>query len=293
MSTILITGATGQLGAAVADALLKKTNAANLKVLVRDKAKAAVLQKKGVKIAEGDYNDYDSLVAAFTGADKIYFVSGNDLPTRGEQHSNVVKAAIQAGVKHVVYTSTQRKNETGTSPIAFVAQSHLSTEQALKESGLTYTILQHTLYEDLIPLWAGPQVLDNKTIYFPAGEGKAAFALRTDMAEAAAIILLDESEKYHNKAIEISGAEAVSWQQIADDISAITGQPISYVSPSAEEFTAALQQAGVPEEIIQMSAGFAKAIEEGEFSNVNPALEEILGRKPVTVKAYLQGVYGK
>ena len=292
MSNILVTGATGHLGKAVTESLLSKTNAANINILVRDAEKAADFKAKGVNVKVGDYSDYQSLLAAFKGIDKLYLVSGNDIANRDGQQINVINAAKEAGVKQIVYTSFQRKNETASSPISFVAASHLSTEQALKASGLTYTILQHGLYADMIPIFAGQQLLENHTIYLPAGNGKTAYSLRTDQAEAGAVVLLDETGKYDNKSIELAGSEALSWGQIADIIAKITGKPIVYVSPSVEDFTAALTKAGVPAEYVGLFAGFSKAAEEGEFENVNNELETIIGKKPVTVKAYLQAVYG-
>ena len=140
MNKILITGATGHLGKEVANALLKKVNASSVAVMVRDTTKAKDLEAKGVEIRTGDYGNDESLVKAFAGIDKLYFVSGSDMQNRVQHHKNVVKAAKEAGVKHIVYTSYQRKNETSTSPIAMVGEGHLAAEKALKESGITYTI---------------------------------------------------------------------------------------------------------------------------------------------------------
>jgi NAD(P)H dehydrogenase (quinone) len=293
MSNILVTGATGPLGTAVIEDLLKKTDAANLNALVRDADKAAALKGKNIKIHVGDYNDYASLVAAFQNIDKVYMVSGNDIPNRVRQQEDIIKAAQEAGVKHIVYTSFQRKNETESSPIAFIAEGHLNTEEKLKESGLTYTILQHGLYTDLVPIFAGQELLKNKTIYLPAGDGKIAFALRTDFAEAGANVLLDESGKYDNKSIELTGNEAVSWSQIAEFISTVTGEQISYVAADDQEFVDTLTKAGVPAEYVGLFASFSKAAAEGEFDHVTAELETLLGRKPVTVAAYVQSVYGK
>jgi NAD(P)H dehydrogenase (quinone) len=293
MSHILVTGATGQLGKAVTESLLKKTSAGNIHILVRDADKAAAFKAQGVTIHVGDYSNYSSLVAAFKGIDKVYMVSGNDIANRGQQQDNVVDAAKEAGVKQVVYTSFQRKNETDTTPIAFVAHSHLSTEAKLKASGLKYTILQHGIYADMIPIFAGEHLLDTKTIYLPAGDGKTAYALRTDQAEAGVNVLLDDSDKYVNKSFELAGSEGVSWGQIADIISGITGVKITYVAASVPEFTETLTKAGVPAEYIGLFAGFSQANAQGEFENVTNELETILGRKPVTVAEYLQSVYGK
>ncbi|TWJ02566.1 NAD(P)H dehydrogenase (quinone) [Mucilaginibacter frigoritolerans] len=293
MSHILVTGATGQLGKAVTESLLKKTAASNIHILVRDAAKADGFKAQGVTIHVGDYSDYASLVSAFKGIDKVYMVSGNDIANRAQQHDNVVNAAKEAGVKHVVYTSFQRKNETDTTPIAFVAHSHLSTEAKLKASGLNYTLLQHGIYADMIPIFAGEHLLDTKIIYLPAGDGKTAFALRTDQAEAGANVLLDESGKYINKSFELAGSEGVSWAQIAEIISGITGVKINYVAASVPEFEATLTKAGVPAEYIGLFAGFSQANAQGEFENVTNELETILGRKPVSVATYLQSVYKK
>src|SRR6478752_3085182 len=122
MKQILITGATGQLGKEVVNALLKKTDAGAISVLVRDAAKAGDLKAKGIDIRVGSYDDEASLVKAFKGINTVYFVSSSEMANRSQQHENVVKAAKEAQVKHVVYTSFQRRNETASSPIAAIAE---------------------------------------------------------------------------------------------------------------------------------------------------------------------------
>ena len=293
MSQILVTGATGHLGKAVTESLLKKTGTDSISVLTRDAEKAAHGKAQGIDVRIGDYSDYDSLLKAFKGIDKLYMVSGNDLLNRNRQHDNVVKAAKEAGVKHIVYTSFQRKNETDSSPINFVGNSHLHTEEIIKASGLTYTILAHGIYADMIPIFAGEHLLENKTIYLPAGDGKTTYALRTDQAEAGANVLLDTTGKYENRSIELGGPEGVSWTDVSAIISEITGEKINYISPSNGEFTETLTKYGVPAEYIGLFTGFSNAAKEGEFENVTSNLKDILGREPVTVKEYLKSVYGR
>jgi len=293
MSKILVTGATGQLGAAVTESLLKRTDATNISILVRDAAKAAAFKAKGVTVAVGDYGDYAAVLAALRGIDKLYLVSGTDLENRAAQHENVINAAKEAGVRQVLYTSFQRKKNISHSAIAEVSESHIQTERILKASGLIYTILQHGLYADIIPAFAGEQLLETKTIYLPSGTGKVSFAVRADLAEAEATILLDQTHKFDNKELEFTGNEAVSWEEIAKMISGITGETIAYVSPSEDEFKGVLTQAGVPLQIVGMLADFNAGIAAGEFEEIKPDLETILGRKPATVKSYLQSVYGK
>ncbi|MEO6687130.1 MAG: SDR family oxidoreductase [Dyadobacter sp.] len=292
MSKILITGATGHLGGAVTNFLLEKTEASNITILVRDTAKAEAFKTKGVTIHVGDYENRESLLKAFEGVDKVYLVSGLD-HNRGAQHENVINVAKEAGVKHILYTSFQRKTESADSPIGFIAESHLSTEKVLKASGINYTILQHGLYSDIIPMFAGEHLLQSKTIYLPAGEGKTAFAAREDFAEAGALILLDETGKFDNQSIELAGSEAVNFTEIAAIISKVKGETISYVNPPVSDFMETLTNAGAPAEVAGLVAGFSQEIGLGEFEETNGALENILGRKPATVEEYLTGVYGK
>lgn len=286
---ILISGATGHLGKATIDFLLQKGLASKLAVLVRDAAKATEFKSNGIDIRVGDYNDYASLVNAFKGVDKLYFISGSDIANRLQQHSNVVRAAKESGVKHVVYTSFQRKNETETSPIALVANAHLQTEKLLKESGLTYTILKHSLYTDMLPVFIGDKVLETGTIFQPAGNGKVSFATRADMAEAGAIILTTTG--HENKVYEIAGAASYSYEDIAAIISDLTGKKIAYISPTSEEFQQTLTKAGVPADYIGLFASFSEAIRQGEFDFPDSTLEKFLGRKPVSPKEFLKEVY--
>ena len=293
MSKILVTGATGHLGSAVVNHLLKKTDASNIKILARDESKVTSLVTQGIEVSVGDYADYNTLIAAFKGIDKLYLVSGTDLANRESQQKNVINAAKDAGIKHVIYTSFQRKNETDSSPIALVSKAHLATEKAIIESGLKYTFLLDGLYADVIPFFAGEQLLSTKTLYFPAKDGKTSFALREDIAEASANILVDNSGKYENKALEITGYEALTWKQIADLVTIVTGEQIAYVSPDINEYRSTLIAANIPNEFVIMLSGFASAIAQGEFENVSSDLENILGRRPVSVETYLKTIYQK
>lgn len=288
-TTILVTGATGHFGKATIDFLINKgTDAKNIYALVRDASKADDLSAKGVNLKIGDYNDYESLVSAFQGIDKLVLVSGTDLANRSAQQLNSVKAAKEAGVKHIVYTSFERKNETETSPIAFLAQSHIDTDNAIKASGLTYTILRNNLYLDVLPMFLGEKVLENG-IYFPAGEGKAAYVSRNDLAEAAANILI--SEGHENKEYATNNVENYSFQEVAETLSQISNKNISYFSPASEEYAEVLKNAGVPAEYIGMFVGFAEAIKQGEFNANQSDLENLLGRKPLTLAEFLKQVY--
>lgn len=290
MSTILITGATGHLGTATVKKLIETVNSKNIAVMARSAEKAAHLAQLGVEVREGDYSNYASLVQAFKGIGKLLFISGTDIAQRAQQHENVVKAAKEAGVKHIIYTSFQRKNESNNSPIAFLADSHIKTERWMLESGIVYTILRNNLYADVLPMFLGENVLQSGTIYLPTGNGKAALVLRDDIAEVCAKILATEG--HENKIYNIANSVSVSFAEIAALLSEVSGKTVSYISPTADEFVNTLTQAGVPQEAVQGALGFSLAIQQGEFDQPSADIEMLTGRQPAPVKQYLQQVYG-
>lgn len=288
---ILVTGATGNFGRLTIDFLLNKGIAANtISALVRDEAKASDLKQKGINLKIGDYDNYDSLLAAFQGIDKLLLVSGTDLANRSKQQLNAVKAAKEAGIKHILYTSFERKNESETSPIAFLAHSHIDTDNAIKATGINYTIFRNNLYLDVLPMFLGEKVLE-QGIFFPAGEGQAAYASRNDLAEAVANVLI--SVGHENKEYAMNNVENYSMKNVADTLSEITNSTVSCTSPSTEVYSDVLTKAGVPGEYIGLFVGFAEAIKQGEFKAEASDLEKLLGRKPATLTDFLKGVYLK
>ncbi|HBX65257.1 MAG: NAD(P)-dependent oxidoreductase [Balneola sp.] len=289
MSTILVTGSTGSLGTATIEFLLEKGSEHTIIGLARDEDKAASLKQKGAEIRMGNYDDPESLEKAFQGVDKLFFISASEIGSRVEQHKNVVEAAKKADVDHVVYTSFQRKTNDESSPIWMVAESHLHTEKWLEESELDYTFLKNNLYMDFVPMFIGENVVEQGTVYIPAGEGKMACVLRDEMAEASANVLLGEGHK--NTSYTFSNSENYGFDEVASILSEISGKDIGYVSPEVDEYTKTMKDAGVPEEAIGMTVGFAQAIEQGEINETSSDLEELLGRKPVSLEDFLKQAY--
>lgn len=153
---------------------------------------------------------------------------------------------------------------------------------------MTYTILQNGLYVDILPWFMGEKVFETG-IFLPAGDGKAAFTIRNDMAEAAANILIETG--HVNKTYQTATNETNSFYDIANILSELSGKKVEYKDAPKEVFIQALTKAGVPGEIIGMIAGFSQAIKEGEFDFSNNDLEKLIKRKPTTVKEYLKSVY--
>jgi len=286
---IFITGATGHFGKATIDFLLEKNfPASHITAFVRDEGKATDIQAKGVTIKVGEYDNYSSMFESFKGADKLLLISGSDIVKRIQQQRDAVKAAKESVVKHIIYTSFERKNESETSPIAMVAKAHIETEKNIKASGMKYTILRNNCYAEMLPVFMGEKVLETG-IFLPAGNGKAAFAARADMAEATANILMNSG--HDNKEYSISNTVSYSMNDVAAMLSEISGKKISYTSPTQEVYAETLTKAGVPKEYIDMLSAFCEAIKQGEFTVEKSDLEYLLGRKPASLKEFLQNIY--
>jgi NAD(P)H dehydrogenase (quinone) len=290
---ILVTGATGQYGTKVLEHLLHKgIKAQHLAALVRDAAKGQALQDQGIELRVGDYADVASLVSAFQGVDTLLLVSSNDrgaVENRTAHHLNVIHAAKVAQVKQLVYTSFVTKPAFQDSAIAGFLTSHAQTEQALKDSGLTYTILQNGIYLEMIPLFAGAQVAETGVLLFPAQEGKASWVLRAELAEAAAYVLTTEG--HENKTYVLANPEATSFRDIAQDLSERLGKDIRYQSPPVEEFQAILQQAGAPQVYLGLFTMWASAVAQGMLEVKDATLATFLGRHPTTTAQFITQVY--
>jgi len=287
---ILVTGATGHLGNAAIQSLLKKgVPAHEITALVRDENKAVNLKDQGIQIKIGNYNDYNSLKEALQGVDKLLLISSNEVADSLIQQKSVINAAKENGVGHIVYTGMEIKNYE-TTAIPFVSQVHKDTTDYLKETGIVYTILNNTLYADSIGKFSGETFLESG-IFFPAGDGKLPWVPRAEMGEAAAVVLTTSGHEH--KTYAITADTAYSFEEIAGMLSAITGKEVKYLKPDLNTFSDGLVKAGVPKEIVSFLGGFGTAIKNGEFDTHCSDLENLLGRKPMELKEFLKITYGK
>jgi len=279
---ILVTGATGHLGKLTIDFLLKKQSADTIAALVRDTTKAKDLS---VQLRKGDYFDYPAMVEAFKGVDTLVLVSSGSLEDRTTQHKNAINAAKESGVKHIIYTSMLRTSLTSKFTPGI---DHFHTEAFLKSSGIPYTVLRNTFYTDVITLLAG-DALTSGNWYFAGGTAKASFASRKEMAEALANVAADPSA-HKNKIYEISSGKTYSLPEIAGIISKITGKTLNYTPITLDDQTVALKQAGLPEHVIGLLNSIAETISTGELDFSDPALENLLHRKPLDLEPALREI---
>lgn len=282
---ILVTGATGNLGSATIEFLLKKIPAREIAALVRDTTKATALAEKGITLKQGDYFDYPALVTAFAGVDKLLFISSGTMDKRTEQQLNVVNAAKEAGVKHIYYTSFPNS---GTASAFIAGESHIATEEAILASGIPYTLLRNNLYMDVLPMLLG-DALNSGQFHFPGGNGKVSFTLRNDMAEATANLLLADGQE--NTVYDFTNNTSYSLHDVVATLKQVTGQNVNYVDVPVEAFEEGLKSHGMPAEHAAIFASMGTAMKANEFNLQSTMLEDVLNRKPVSLHEFIKNTY--
>ena len=285
MKKILVTGVTGVVGKNTVDHLLKKGIAPNQIIgLSRKKEAVEDLVAKGIEVRQGDYFDYDSLLKAFEGVDKVMLTSTVAFTDRSTQHYNAITAARQAGVKHVMYMSIMRKEGSGR-VMPGITESDIFTEQVLKSSALDYTIVYHPPFTDLLSFYYSSDPYENG-IRVPANNGKMVPATRNELAEAHAEIL--SAPGHENKVYSLGGSNPVSFAEIASIYSELKGQTVRFTTITPAEYIDAIVAKGLPRNVAEFITNWVVAMEAGEFEYQSGDIERLLGRKTKTFREYIE-----
>ncbi|WP_315317205.1 SDR family oxidoreductase [Pantoea vagans] len=283
---IAVTGATGQLGRIVIDALLKKVPAAEIVAAVRTPAKAADLAALGVIVRQADYGQPETLEAAFAGVDKVLLISGSEVGQREAQHKAVIDAAKAAGVSFIAYTSLLHAD---TSPLGLGVE-HRATEALLKASGIPFALLRNGWYTENYAA-SIPPALAHHAFIGAAGEGRIASAARQDYAEAAAEVMTRDDQA--GKVYELSGDDSYTLAQFAAEIAAQSGEKVDYVNLSQADFAAALKGAGLPEGLAEMLADSDAGAEKGGLFDDSRQLSKLIGRPTTSWQAVIGAALAK
>ena len=286
MKNILVTGATGILGAAFIKSLLKQMQPNQISVITRKEEKRAELEKQGFQAYLGDYNDTTALEKAMNGVDTVLLISSGDQGDRMQEHKNVVNSAKKMKVKNIAYTSRSLVNRERLSNK--LMEEHFLTEDYIKQSGLNYIIFQNALYMDIIPVFVGQEVFQ-KGIFMPAGNGKVAFALREEQAEAMANAMLNEP--FENQTYKFTGNEAYSFYDVAKALTELSGKEVKYNAVEIADFKSNMNQKGLPEPMVQKIVDFNVDIKNGQEATITNELEKKLGRKPTNLKEGLKQLF--
>ncbi|MFF1507837.1 NmrA family NAD(P)-binding protein [Streptomyces sp. NPDC058326] len=271
--SIVVTGATGELGRLVIDTLLTTVPAGSVAAVVRNKEKAAGLAERGVELRIADYSRPETLAGAFEAGDRVLLISGSEVGQRVAQHAAVISAAKAAGVAQLAYTGVLGGDEADFD----LAAEHKETERLILASGLPYTFLRNGWYSENYTANLAP-VLAHGAVVANAGEGRVASAGRADYAAAAAAVLTGPAEEHLNRAYELSGDTAWSFAEYAAEVAAQTGREIAYSNVPAETHLAILTGAGVPAPFAEILVDVDRAVERGALARRNGDLARLIGR---------------
>lgn len=285
--TIVITGATGQLGRLVVEALLESGVPADQIVAAgRELGKVADLAGRGVQVRQIDYQDPASLRHAFAGAGKVLLISGSEVGQRIEQHRNAIEAARDAGVGLIAYTSIANADRTDMQ----LAAEHHATEEALSASGLPYALLRNGWYlENYTDQLSS--YLEHGTVLGSAGDGRVSAATRADYARAAAAVLLRDDQS--GKVYELGGDVAFTLSELAEEVSAAAGRPVSYRDLPVNEYAELLVGAGLPAGYAAILADSDQGIARGELLVTSGDLRRLLGRPTTTLREAVRTATGQ
>ncbi|MFJ8235434.1 SDR family oxidoreductase [Ureibacillus sp. NPDC094379] len=282
MGKIVVTGATGQFGGlAIRHLLSLGAEASNITGIVRSAEKGAALKDLGVQIVQADYDDLSSLNQAFAGASKLLFVSGSTMDDiqRIRQHANVVEAARNAGVDHIVYTSTAfaESMENG------LAKVHQATEFMVRSTNIPYTFLRNATYMEALVNMSLKNNINQGELVTSAPTGLMNYVTRDNLALAAAVVLT--GVEHENKIYELVNPKPFSYDEFATLLSDVSGQPVKHRTAAPVDVVQSMIEAGVPEVMAGITVyGIYAAIEDGQFARQSEDLVNLIGDKFTTVQ---------
>ena len=270
--TILVTGATGNLGRLIIDSLLERgASPQSIVAGVRDVAKAADLSALGVAVAVVDYDQPATVAAALDGVDAVALVSGSEVGRRVAQHQVVIDAARAAGVTKFVYTSVA---QAPTSDLV-LAPEHKATEELIAAAGLPAVILRNNWYTENYGADLA-RAAETGVLAAGVGEGRVASASRKDFAEAVAAVLLEDG--HIGQAYELAGDVAWNYDDLAAAMAEVTGRPVEYRALTAEEQSAALEAAGLDAGTVGFVVALDAGIRGGALGDTDGTLARLIGR---------------
>ena len=269
--TILVAGATGTNGSE----LLKQLAQAGVKAraLVRSAERAKHLANEHVELIEGDLADRDSLYTAMKGIEKAYVVTAIHKDTV-QWFLNFFDAAKRAGVKHVVKFSGLGAD--ANSPSEIIRQ-HAASDQALKDSGLTYTILRpNSFFQNMF--WQAEAIKHTGQFYLPMADGKQSLVDVRDLAEATVKVLTEAG--HENKVYDLTGSESLGYHEVASLLSEATGKTVSYVNIPAEAALQSMRENGMPDWDAKVLVEIQTVFASGAYAEPTNDLAALLGREP-------------
>jgi uncharacterized protein YbjT (DUF2867 family) len=280
---IAVVGATGNTGRAVVGELTRVGHAPICVVRNADKARDVLGMDAKTAIAE--LTDRPALDKALQGVTSVFVVTGHN-PNMVEQQTNVLEAALDAGVQHFVRVSGSRVFLFPDSP-SVIGRGHYAIEDRLRRSGIKWVILRPGFFMQNILGQAASIKNDSKIVLPFPGELPLAFVDVRDTGALGARILLDP-EPHTGKVYEFTGAKS-SFAEFADVLSQTLGRKITYVGVPFERAEQTMRERGTPDWLIAHQRTAAQIVADGGLAGeMMEPIRSIVGREPLTLKQFVE-----
>jgi uncharacterized protein YbjT (DUF2867 family) len=280
--SILVTGASGNIGSEVVKQLLSDAPEVSIKAAVHSSQNVKkVKYDDRVKVIQIDYNEPQTIREALNGVDKLFLLTP-DVPNAADLASNVVIEAKKAGTKQIVKQSVMGADleaDVGTMRL------HRQAEKVIEQSGILFTFLRPNEFMQNFVNFHSPSIRGNNAFYVPLEDAKVSLVDVRDIAAVAVKSLTDE-DRHKNKTYLITGPEALNYHQVAEILSNTTGRKINYVNISDEEARAAMKEIGMNDWLINTVSELSDYFRKGKASEISPAVDEVTGNKPISFSQF-------
>jgi uncharacterized protein YbjT (DUF2867 family) len=278
MAGILVTGATGNVGAPLLGCL-KEAGAAGVRAAVRDPSKLEGFALHRADVVAFDFTDPQTFGPALEGIDRVFLMRPPAVMDIRGTIDPFVAAAKAVGVRRVVVLSLQGAEKNRLVP-------HAKMEASVAASGMPRTFLRAGFFMQNLSTTHRADIAEHGEIFVPAGAGKTAFIDARDIAAVAARALLDGSDA--SNAHELTGSEALGYAEVAAIFSEVLGRPIRYADPSVLGFATRWHKRGASFPYIAVMTAIYTAARLGLAERVSPDTGELLGRAPITMRKFVE-----
>lgn len=276
---LLLTGATGNVGGAALQALLRLAPPHTaLVAAARPRAALAALPAR-VEVVPFDFEQPATVAPALRGVTGLLLVRPPQLADVARYLRPVVQAAQAAGVAQVVFLSLQGAQYNPFAP-------HRKVEGYLKSSALRYALLRPSFFMQNLSTTHRDDIRRRHQLLLPAGHARTSFVDAADVGEVAARLLLAPPAR--SAAYELTSRQALTYDEVAATLSAVLGWPITYRAAGIREFRAHEQAKGTPPELLNVMTGIYLAARLGLAAHRSPVLAELLGREPGTLRQFAE-----
>ncbi|GAB7106682.1 SDR family oxidoreductase [Streptomyces phaeofaciens JCM 4814] len=279
MATVLVTGATGNVGSRAVDEL--RDRGIPVRAFVRDPERAAAVLGGLTDLAHGDFARVDSVRRAMDGIERVLLICGND-PRQVEFGTAAIDAAARAGVRRIVLLSTIGA-EAG-SPTVFFDQ-HGRIEEYLHGSRIPGVVLRSShLMSNL--LGSAATIRQAGRFFLPAGDARIAMIDPRDVAAAAAAALTTDG--HDGRTHVLTGPEALTYGDVARRLSGVVGRPIEFVDVPDEAALAGLARAGLSPWLAEQVVAVFGALRDGVNASTTDTVRELTGREPRDIEDFVR-----